>query len=292
MNVLIAGGTGLIGRKLEEKLQQKGFLVSVLTRHPKRTNEFKWDPQKKEIDFTDLASIDVLINLSGAGIADKRWTEERKKELHQSRIGTNEFLFSLIDQMSGLKQFVSSSGINCYGYQDDKIYTESDSFGTDYLSQLVKVWEESADLFASHAKVAKIRTAVVLDDRGGALQKMSSAVKIGVGSPLGSGTQMMPWIHQKDLIDLFIHVIENQLDGSYNAVAHCDSNKQFMSTLAKTLGKPFFFPNVPAFVMKVMLGEMAVVLLDGLQASNEKIRKSGFKFQFTNLEDALNDLLN
>lgn len=292
MHVLIAGGTGLIGRQLEKTFLNKGYTVFVLSRNPRRQNEYKWDPIKKEINFPLLDQIDVLINLSGAGIVDKRWTESRKKELYDSRIGTNEFLYSLIDRMSSLKQFISSSGINCYGYYDDqKIYREEDPFGDDYLSKLVESWESSADLFTSHVKVAKIRTAVVLDKNGGALKKMSETVKWGIGSPLGTGKQMMPWIHNEDLVKLIVHVIEENMEGPINAVANCDSNKDFMRSLATVLKKPFFAPNVPSFVLKLIFGEMSAVLLNGLKASNEKIIKSGFNFRFTKVEDALKDLL-
>lgn len=293
MHVLIAGGTGLIGRKLERSLVSKGLKVSILSRNPRRINEFKWDPINKEICFPELDQINVLINLSGVGIADKRWTDSRKKELYDSRIETNEFLYSEIDKMTSLRQFISSSGINCYGYNDDlKVYKEEDPFGEDYLSQLVRSWEKSADLFSSHVKVAKIRTAVVLDNQGGALKKMSQAVNWGVGSPLGSGKQMMPWIHNEDLVELIAHVIKAELEGPINAVANCDTNADFMRSLAKSLKKPFFFLNVPSVVLKLLLGEMSSILLNGLKASNERIIKSGFNFRFTKVEDALKDLLN
>jgi uncharacterized protein len=293
MTILIAGGTGLIGRKLETTLSEKGHRVFILSRNPRKENQHKWNPGQNEIDFPFFDQINVLINLSGEGIADKRWSAKRKKELYDSRIGTNVFLHSLVGRMPNLKQFISSSGINCYGYTNpEKVYQENDPFGKDYLSQLVKSWEESADLFVPKAKVAKIRTAVVLDKSGGALQKMSAAIKLGIGSPLGTGKQMMPWIHSEDLVDLFVHVIEHELQGAFNAVSHNHSNKDFMKAIAKTLGKPFFFPNVPSFAMKLLFGEMSSVLLDGLNASNDKIIKSGFNFRFKTLDAALQDLLN
>jgi uncharacterized protein (TIGR01777 family) len=292
MHVLLAGGTGLIGRKLEKSLTDKGIQVSVLSRNPKRPNEYKWDPSKKEISFQDLHQVQVLINLSGAGIADKRWSEARKKELYDSRIGTNEFLYSLVEKMPSLKQFISSSGINCYGYEDDRrVYSEDDPFGKDYLSELVRSWEESADLFSSHVRVAKVRTAVVLDNTGGVLQKMCAVVKMGIGSPIGSGKQLMPWIHKEDLVNLIIHVMENNLEGAFNAVAGCDSNANFMHSIARTMHKPFFFPKVPSFIMKLLYGEMSSVLLLGLNASNDKIVESGFVFRYMEIESALEDLL-
>jgi hypothetical protein len=291
-NVLIAGGTGLIGKRLQEQLTAVGYKVSVLTRKPQKPNEFFWDPRKKEIDKSALSEVQVLINLSGAGIADSKWTMSRKKELYDSRIGANEFLFSCSDDMPLLEQFISSSGINAYGYDNGSIeHRESDPFGTDYLSDLVRQWEQSADLFKQKCKVAKIRTAVVLDPAGGALARMKGPIKAGIGSPLGSGDQQMPWIHSADLVSIFQHVMEKQLEGPFNAVAASASNKEFMKTMASVMKKPFFFPNVPAFVLKLMFGEMADMLLNGSKASNQLIRSTGYEFAFTELEKALKDVL-
>lgn len=291
-NVLIAGGTGLIGRRLQELLAAEGHTVSVLTRKPLKANEYYWDPAKKEIDQKALTDVQVLINLSGAGIADSKWSAARKKELYNSRIGANEFLFAQADKMPLLEQFISSSGINAYGYDDgSREHVESDAFGTDYLSDLVRQWEESADLFRSKCKVAKIRTAVVLDPKGGALARMKGPIKAGIGSPLGSGEQQMPWIHYEDLVRIFQHVIDQQLEGAYNAVASNASNKAFMKTMATVLQKPFFFPMVPSFVLKIMFGEMADMLLKGAKGSNKFIRSTGYEFAFTDLEKALKDVL-
>lgn len=286
---MIAGGTGLIGKALEKKLLEIGYSVRVLTRNPTANNHYFWNPSLNEIDESSLSEVNVVINLSGAGIADKRWNKERKDVLASSRIGTNEFLASKISKMPLLEQFISSSGINCYPLENtSKIYTERDDFGTDYLSQLVKRWEESADLFLSKCPVAKIRTAVVLSPNGGALSKMLPAIKMGIGSPLGSGNQAMAWIHIDDLVDLFVFAIENQLTGAFNAVTACTSNKNFMKALAKQYKKPFWFPNVPSFVLKLIFGEMSTVLLDGVHVSHQKITDLGFQFQLKDLEKALN----
>lgn len=291
-NILIAGGTGLIGQRLVHSLESKGYTVNVLSRNPKGKNQFFWNPLKQEIDETCLSKVEVLINLSGAGIADKRWSNSRKEELFSSRIGTTTFLFSLEDKMPRLKHFITSSGINCYGYEDDeRIHLESDPFGTDWLSGLVRDWEMSADLFIHKCGVAKVRTAVVFDKNGGALPRMLGPVKLGIGSALGSGKQHMPWIHAADLVGIFEHIIDKELSGAYNAVAACDTNKEVTQSMAETLNKPFWFPNVPAFMMKLLFGEMASVLLLGLKASNEKIKTTGYTFQFPELNEALKDVL-
>ena len=287
--IMIAGGTGLIGKALEKKLLEIGYSVRILTRNPTSNNHYFWNPSLAEIDESSLSEVNVLINLSGAGIADKRWTKDRKEVLVSSRIGTNEFLASKISKMPQLEQFISSSGINCYPLENtSKIYIEGDDFGTDYLSQLVKKWEESANLFLSKCPVAKIRTAVVLSPNGGALSRMLPAIKMGIGSPLGSGNQAMAWIHIDDLVDLFVFAIENHLTGAYNAVTACTSNKNFMQALAKQYKKPFWFLFVPSFMLKLIFGEMSTVLLDGVFVSNQKMIDLGFKFKRKHIESALN----
>lgn len=291
-NILIAGGTGLIGQRLVNTLESKGYTVNVLSRNPKGKNQFFWNPLKHEIDEKCLSEVDVLINLSGAGIADKRWSSSRKEELFTSRIGTNTFLFSLEAKMPRLTHFISSSGINCYGYDEtERIHLESDPFGTDWLSGLVRDWEMSADLFGEKYKVSKVRTAVVFDKNGGALPRMLGPVKLGIGSALGSGKQDMPWIHADDLVRVFEHIIDKELSGAYNAVSACDTNKDVTRAMAETLNKPFWFPSVPSFIMKLLFGEMASVLLLGLKASNEKIKSTGFTFQYPELKMALKDVL-
>lgn len=290
--ILIAGGTGLIGTKLSALLTQKGHTVSILTRSPRLPNHFSWNPSNNTIDERAFEGVEVLINLSGEGIAEKRWTIRRKKELYHSRIGTTEFLFSFVHKMPQLQQFICSSGINCYGYDDDDmLYLEKAPFGVDYLSELVEEWEKSASLFYKKCKVVKVRTAVVFDYSSGALQKMLPPIKLGIGSPLGTGKQFMPWIHISDLTNLFMHCIEQELDGAYNAVAANDTNETITKSIARILNKPFWFPNVPALVLQVLFGEMASVLLKGLKASNVKIKTTGFQFEFETLDPALKNIL-
>lgn len=289
--ILIAGGTGFIGKSLADTLQRAGHEVRILSRKSNATNVYLWNPEKREIDLAAFDGIQLLINLCGSGIAEKRWTTERKKDLHDSRIGTNALLFSKIEHMPALEQFICASGINAYGFDTDDVqHLETDPFGTDFLSDLVKQWEESADVFAVKCAVVKVRTAVVLGREGGALTRMLPAIKIGIGSPLGSGKQFMPWIHVDDLVGIIQHAIDKHLEGAYNAVACCDSNATFMRTIAKQLKKPFFFPAVPSFVMRMLFGEMADVLLKGTSASNQKIIKAGFSFQHSTLNDAVHDI--
>lgn len=289
--ILIAGGTGLIGTPLVEELIERGHDVRVLTRSPRREIDYKWSPSSKSIDEKALTGVNTIINLAGAGIADKRWTEKRKEELINSRVKTTQFLYDLREKMPELNNYISASGINCYGYdQPDRKHKESDAFGTDFLSIVVKRWEEAADLFDSDYKVAKIRTGVVFDSDGGALEKIAKTIKSYVGAPLGSGKQSMPWLTIDDMVGVYVHAAEKELEGPYNAVANSHSNKEVTKALAKQLNKPLWLPNVPAIVLKLMLGEMSSVVLEGLKADNNKLKDSGYKFQQTELDEAISSV--
>ena len=289
--ILIAGGTGFTGRKIQSLLEEKGYVVNILTRNPKQKNEFRWDLEQKEIDERAFENVVSIINLCGANIGEKRWTIKRKKELLDSRIETTKFLYSQIQNIPNLESYISASGITCYGFEDDKkIYSEEDPFGGDYLSQLVKEWENAADLFKTHCRVVKMRTAVVLDKEQGALPKISLPIRFGIGSPIGTGKQSTSWVHITDLTNAYLYAIENQIKGAFNIVGGNESNKEFSEKLAKTLHKPFWFPNVPAFILQLLLGEMSVILLKGNNASNQKIIDTGFKFKFLKVQDAFEAL--
>lgn len=289
--ILIAGGTGLIGRALENRLTLSGHEVYVLSRSPKGQNQVLWNPAEGEIDLSKIRSTDVIVNLCGAGVADKPWSSKRKKELLDSRVIPANFLFSLKHEFPHLKQYISASGVNCYGYENrNEPYIESDLFGDDYLSQLVKKWEEGADQFSSDVKVAKLRIAMVLSENGGALAKLSKAVKWGVGSPIASGKQWMTWIHMNDLVLAIEHTISEQLDGAFNTLGSYSTNEDFMKALATSLNKRIWMPNVPAFLMKLILGEMSEMLIKGVKVSNEKLGNTGFDFTYSQLDEALSKL--
>jgi uncharacterized protein (TIGR01777 family) len=287
--VLIAGGSGLIGKKLNQVFSKKGYKVHTLTRTAKHRGQIYWNPSQQTIEGKHLDKVNIIINLAGENIGEKRWTDDRKKALRDSRLKTTQFLHSLVSNFPNLEYYISASGINCYE-QDDEVHVESDPYGNDFLSKLVKEWEATSDLFESNCKVAKLRISMVLSKRGGALDKMLLPVKLGLGSPIGTGKQMMPWIHIEDLCNLFVYAIENELTGTYNAAANCDSNHDFMKALAKALKRPFFMPKVPAFLLKLILGEMSTLVLDSTNASNEKIKNTGFVFQYENIQSTLNAL--
>jgi uncharacterized protein (TIGR01777 family) len=289
-NILIAGGTGLIGKRLTSYFESTGNAVFILTRKPTAANHIYWNPSKKEIDTTQLGTITHLINLCGASLAGKRWSNAYKKELLDSRVEPAQFLLANIQHFSNLNHYITASGINCYPLNQAKIYTETDDFGTDFVSQLVKQWEETADLFSSHCIVSKIRISPVLDNLGGALQEIMKPIKAGFGAALGNGQQAMPWIHHEDLARIFAFVMEHQLAGAYNALAANSNNQDFTKVCAASISKKIWLPNLPAFMVKLLFGEMSMLLLEGVQASHEKLTKAGFTFQHTDLNEAISSL--
>jgi len=287
--ILLAGGTGLIGRQLSELLIQNGHDVRILTRRPSHKSHVGWNPSSREMDVEQLKDITLIINLLGENIGEKRWTNERKLALTHSRVQTTQFLFSQIDNFSNLKHYIGASGINCYD-KNEKVHGEDDPYGNYFLADLVKEWEQAHQLFSSKVPVCLLRISTVLTANGGALDKMKAPVKLGIGSPLGSGNQSLPWIHVNDLCRLFLFAIDQHLEGVFNGIAGFETNKHFLKTLAKVYNKPFFFPAVPAFVLKILLGEMSALVLDSMKASNDKLISVGFKFDFPELEPALRSL--
>ncbi|SIQ71875.1 hypothetical protein SAMN05880574_12223 [Chryseobacterium sp. RU37D] len=296
-NVLITGAGGMIAQELS-KMLEKEYTIRFLTRKKRRENEFEWNIKNKTVDEASFDNVSHIIHLAGANIAEKRWTDERKKELISSRVDSAELILNILQKKNiKLKSFISASGINYYGTKTtDKIFTENDPPGNDFLSEVVVLWERAADQFKEQnlaESVVKIRTAVVLSEKEGALKKMIPTIKMGIGSPLGSGKQYMPWIHIKDICSMYEFALKNShLDGAYNAVApeHI-TNVDLTQKIATILNKPLFIPNVPTFVLKMIFGELADALLEGSRASSEKIQKAGFRFEFPDLAMALKDLL-
>lgn len=295
--VLITGASGLISRELSEILK-KNYIVHFLTRKKKHENEFEWNINEKTIDEKAFEGISHIIHLAGANISEKRWTDERKKELISSRVDSADLLLQTLRKKNiRLKSFISASGINYYGTKTtDNIFNENDAPGNDFLSEVVVLWERAADQFKEKhlaERVVKIRTAVVLSDKEGALKKMLPTIKMGIGSALGSGKQYMPWIHIKDICSIYEFALQNSsLDGAFNAVApQHTTNKNLTEKIAEVLDKPLFMPNVPAFVLKFIFGELANALLEGSRASADKIQKAGFHFEFPDLKIALENLL-
>ncbi|MDO9595464.1 MAG: TIGR01777 family oxidoreductase [Lutibacter sp.] len=292
-SILVTGGTGFIGRALCDLLRTKGHTVLILSRtKTDKPNTFYWNLAERYIDPAAIINTDYIIHLAGEGIADKRWTAQRKKDLINSRVETANLLFEKVKELNpNLKGFIAASGIGYYGATtSEKIYEENDAVGEDFISEICKVWEKASLQFdAINIRTVIFRTGVVLAKEGGALEKLSQPIKLGVGAPIGSGEQYIPWIHLNDLCNMYVEAIENrEFKGIYNAVApeHV-TNKSLTKMIAKNLKKPLWLPNIPAFVMKLILGKMAVIILEGSRVSSEKIMATGFKFKFPTLNEAL-----
>lgn len=295
--VLITGASGMIARELAKKIGNE-YDLRFLTRKKVRANEYEWDIKNKIIDEKALENVSHIIHLAGANISEKRWTPERKKELISSRVDSAALLrHALIQKEMKLKSFISASGINFYGtHTTEKIYSENDPPGHDFLSEVVVLWERAADHFKEQnlaERVVKIRTAVVLSEKEGALKKMVPPIQYYIGSPLGSGKQYMPWIHIEDICSIYEFALKKtNLHGAYNAVSpqHA-TNTELTKEIAEVLNKPLFMPNVPTFILKMLFGELADAILEGSRASSQKIQDAGFHFKFPDLNKALKDLL-
>jgi uncharacterized protein len=298
--ILISGGTGLVGKALAERLIKEGHEVRVLSRNPQQTAQIKsfyWNVEKKEIDEKAFDGISHMVHLAGSGIADKRWTDERKKDIIDSRVNSIKLITEVVKRKNiQLKSFVGASAIGIYGMTtSEKIFTETDIGKDDFLSHTCVKWEDSyKEIQALSNKNCIIRIGVVLSSNGGALKKLLPIFKLGFGSAVGSGNQYMPWIQIDDLVSVFYEALfNNNFQGIYNAVATEEStNQSFSRKLAKSLSKPFFLPKIPAFALKIVFGEMANVLLEGSRVSNQKLINSSFQFKYSTLSEALKAILN
>ncbi|QSE98320.1 TIGR01777 family oxidoreductase [Fulvivirga lutea] len=297
--ILITGGTGLVGSRLTELLKEKNFKVRYLSRTAGSKNgvqAYVWDVEKQTIDKSALEGVDAIIHLAGAGVADKKWTAARKKEILESRTRSTQLLHDTLKSINHeVKSFVSASAIGYYGWDTGGVWVKEGSrFGDDFLATVTKAWEEKVDQITELGiRTAKLRIGIVFSEKGGALYEMAKPIKFGVGAPLGSGNQYMSWIHIDDLCNMFIHAVENDdVNDVYNAVGpNPETNKVITKETAKVLNRPCFLPNVPAFVLKLMLGKRAAMILGGSRVSCEKIQATGFKFSYPTLPEALKDLL-
>ena len=297
MKVLITGGSGLVGMKLTKTLLDTGIEVTHLTRQRNSKAGVKtyiWNYKKNFLEEGALNGVTHIVHLAGAGIADKPWTMARKREIVRSRVLTSRLLLDKVkEQNVPLQKFISASGIGYYGAATtEEILTETSARGEDFVAECCAQWERQSLKFDDISKVVILRTGIVLAKEEAALGKMESSIKKGLGAPLGTGHQYMPWIHLRDLVNIYTEAIllEN-LSGIYNAVSteHV-TNELFMHTVAKAMNKKIRLPRVPAFMMKLIFGEMSEILLNGTRISNEKLLNTGFKFEFNELDAALTDI--
>jgi uncharacterized protein (TIGR01777 family) len=298
--VLITGGTGLIGKRLTELLLEKGYEVAFLSRKKATipsVKVFEWDVNKGYIEENALENTDYLIHLAGAGVADERWTDERKKIIISSRTESLELIRKkLVEKNIRPAALISASGSSYYGEDTGDVRnTESSPPNNDFLSHVTVVWEKAADdIAALGIRTVKLRTGIVLSNDGGAVPKMAAPAKLGFGAPLGSGKQWISWIHIDDICQMYIDAMENESwEGAYNAITGQPvTNEELTKQICIALGKPQWLPNVPAFTLKLVFGEMASVVLGSSYLINERIAKeTDFKYKFSELDKALKDIL-
>jgi uncharacterized protein len=299
LSVLITGGSGLIGKYLTSLLLVRGYNVSHLSRnenHSEGVKVFRWDPEKMMVDSKAFEGTDFIIHLAGANIGEKRWTRKRKNEIITSRVISARLLHkSMADSGIRLKAFISASATGIYGtLTSSRIFAEDDPPGTDFLGSVCKQWEEAADLFSkSGIRTVKIRTGVVLEKNDSALAKLMIPSKFGFLIQTGTGLQYMPWIHIKDLCNIYLKALEDsRMTGAYNAAAPQNvTHTEFMQTLARVMKVRITALHVPSFVLRAVFGEMSDVILKGSRVSSEKILNSGYKFYFSRLEEALFNII-
>ena len=295
-NVLISGGSGFIGRHLTALLIAKGYSVSILSRSEKQNKEnvfyYKWDVVNQTIDEKAVLNADFIIHLAGENIAEQRWTAKRKAAIIDSREQSTLLLYSVLKKNNKkLDAFISASAVGIYGaVNGEEICTEDMPPANDFLGYTCQKWEDSLDFIENlNSRTVMIRTGLVLGKNEGFLKKLTPLFKYRLGSALGSGKQYMPWIHVDDLCAIYYQAIINPaMSGSYNAAINDNTtNSVFSKTLACVFGYSIWLPNVPAFVLKLFMGQMAIIVLTGRRVSSDKIEQTGFKFQFKNLEGAL-----
>lgn len=298
-HVLITGGSGLIGRYLTSLLLERGYSVAHLSRKQDqfgRVRVYRWDPEKGILDPSILEGTDYIIHLAGANIGERRWSGRRRREIVSSRVTSALLLYRKVTENSiPLKAFISASAVGFYGSATiEKIFSETDHPGAGFLASTCRQWEDAACLFEKHGiRTVRIRNAVVLEKEDSALKRLMGPAKYGFLVRVGSGKQYMPWIHIRDLCEIYIRAVEDHgLSGVFNAVApeHVTLN-EFIELLSSIMKKPVFLISVPSFVLKLVMGEMSSVVLNGSRISSEKITAKGFKFSFGNPGNALNDLL-
>jgi uncharacterized protein (TIGR01777 family) len=294
---LITGGTGLVGQQLSRLLIENNCEVSHLSRNPTKGDieSFHWDVKKNEIDLDAIKHSDVIIHLAGAGVANHRWTRKWKREIYDSRIDSTKLLVEAVrNHNSRLSHFISASAIGYYGWDTgSQMVDEETQKGNGFLADVVSNWEKEVSKLSEFGVVnSKIRIGIVLSDKGAALTEMMRPIKFGLGAALGSGNQYMSWIHIDDLCRMIVHILKPGNEGIFNAVAPSPvTNREFTKQLANAMGKPFFLPNVPSLALKLLLGEMQVMLTGGNKVSSKKIEQTGFNFQFPSLDSALKNLV-
>jgi uncharacterized protein len=295
-NVLLTGGTGFIGKHLTDVLIENGFTVSILSRSNRKNTSsityYKWNLKDDFIEKDAILNADYIVHLAGEGIVEKRWTKRRKKAILESRTKPIELIFAILKENNKtLDAFISASAVGIYGaFTSQEICTENTPPANDFLGTTCQKWEAAADQITSLGiRTVKIRTGIVLGKGEGFLKKITPGFKAGFGAILGSGKQYIPWIHVEDLCQIYLKaIVDIEMQGAYNAtITDNTTNATLSRILAHLYGYSIWLPNIPAFLIKLGLGEMSIAVLEGQRISSEKIQKAGFEFQYKDIEATL-----
>jgi len=294
MNILITGSSGLIGKKLTSFLIQNGHAIKHLSTSQTGENIFHWNPAQNELDETCLDNTDVVVHLAGANIFSEAWTDNRKKEIVDSRVRGIELIRDACERKGiQLKHFISASGVGYYGDRPNEVVAEESNAGNGFAAEVCEKWEETASTMASCSKnISILRIGIVFAQEGGYLIEMKKLSKYKILAPLGSGRQMISWIHLNDLCRIFSALIEEKIPaGIYNGVSPADiSNKELTYLMNKSWGSPKWPIHVPAFILKLILGERAQELIGGQHVSANKILNAGFEFNFPEAKQAIENI--
>lgn len=299
MKILITGATGLIGSEITRACHEKKMEVNYLTTNKEKIQKqtrfygFYWNPSTGEIDKKCMEGVGVIIHLAGANVF-KKWTKDYKKNIINSRVDSASLLYkTLKENEHQVGHIVAASAIGIYPSSPQKMYYEDEKEVDDsFLGEVVEQWEAANDSFKKLGlRVAKVRTGLVLARDGGALPKMQKPISFNLGAVLGNGRQWQSWIHIKDLAGIYLHIFENGLQGVYNAVApNPITNRQMVRETAKSLGKKIWLPNVPVFILRLVMGKRARMLTSSQLVASKKIEMSGYSFLYSNFAKALEDL--
>jgi uncharacterized protein (TIGR01777 family) len=300
--VVITGGTGLIGQALTSLLLERGYKVIILTRKPeagtnKAVSYAHWDLKTQTIDQTAIQEADYIVHLAGANVGEKRWTAARKQEIVESRTQSSELIYTALKTFPNkVKKVISASATGYYGQYKGHVFTETDPPATDYLGNTTSLWEAHISKVASlDKKLVILRTGIVLSREGGALKEFYKPLQFGFATVLGSGDQFVPWIHIHDLVRLYFSaIVDDKMEGIFNAVSpNPVTNKELILAMARIAkGRSFMTTYVPAFALKIALGEMSIEVLKSVKASPEKVQKEGFQFSYPTIELAMEQLFN
>lgn len=297
--ILITGASGMVGKKLYSALKERGYTAHCVVRKKQNIfeHEFVWNYENDYLEEGALEGIHSIIHLTGATIA-KRWTTAYKKEIISSRVDSALFLERNIKEKNiKLQSFISASGINYYGdWNDEKAATENDEPQKKaFLTEVCRLWEDSVNRFeAISERIVKLRISPVISAHGGFLEPLKKLTNLHLASPVGSGKQYFPWIHVDDLVGMLVFALENEnMNGPFNACAdEVPTNAQLMKTLAKSMDKNYIPIAVPSVVLKLTMGEMSEIILNGVNAKNQKIKSKSFIFKYNALDDALKNVIN